>query len=262
MKKKRVSSAKQLKPFGTNKNFKFANIRTIYFEAWAPSGKFIQRQGFVPADRFLGKKLGITSKAKVLVFAGYFGDWARALSKTCAVKYTDLGPKMTRLAATKKSNVKSFTTRPAELLVRRPKVYDWSFSFEPYPVGLRGMSLVFIRSLLNKKGCKIAERDKGSSFVRISEHISEIYGANSTVKTASISGTTERSTGQHEITILTLRTNASARKKAMLDLKLLHYLNLAAKNKKQLTFDDLRKKLNVSEKQLEESRKRLKTAFF
>ncbi len=240
----------------------FTNVRKISLRGkkWGPESKSVQIQAIAPRDRLLSKKLGIQPKAKVLVMAGYFGDWARALSKFCEVRYTDLSSSMTEFAKRDKAKVRSFTSRPAELLVRKPKIYDWSFLFEPFPIQRVGINLVFLRSLLNRKGCKVVERlGSNEVFLQVVEQFKRLYSARATARVLKIRGVTDLK-GKPlylPISVLTLHTNKAARKKAVLDLKLLHYLTRAAKNNKAMRIEEICKKLGVSRKELEESRQRM-----
>ena len=228
-----------------------------FLRGWPVSGKYSGKQGMVPSDPKLAQKIGIKSGANVLCFAGCHGDWARALSTQCKVRYTDISKQMTKSAALKKGMVRSFVSRPAELLVRRPKVYDWTFSFEPYPLEST-LSLVFVRSLLNNKGCIVVERGSTSKkFFSSAEEIASLYGASAKKESNTIRAKDRSLLKNEKISVITLRTNDVARGKAMFDLKLMHELNLAKTKKEILVADALCKKFGVSEKDLTESMERL-----
>lgn len=214
-------------------------------------------QSVVPDDPRLAQKLGINPNEKVLVFAGGAGDWANALAQFCKVHYTDVSHAMTRFVETqKKGGIKSFRSRPAELLIRRPNLYDWSFSYEPIPLGDR-IELVLVRSLLNRKGCKIAEGSvlgHTPLFISHMHSVARIYGAK-----VSSSITTVREAGgrMRSVAVSTLETNQPARKRAQTDLAVFELLNSLAKRKKSISKAEACSKLHVTEKELEKSLKRI-----
>ncbi len=191
---------------------------------------------------------------------GSYGDWARALSQFCKVKYTDLSKGMTKHAAKDSAKVLSFTSRPAELLVRRPMRYDWSFLFEPFPIQ-EGMTFVFMRSLLNNRGCKVVVSAgyNHTAFDYYLKAVSKIYKARITKqRQAIIEGTFLSGEGHtRSVYIISLHTNKYAREKAWLDLRLLRELNTATKRQRELHLQELCKKLNVSVENLEKSMRRL-----
>ena len=76
-------------------------------------------QSIVPKDHALGKKIGITPNDRVLVFAGYAGDWARALSEFCEVHFTDISKSVVKHVESQRANIRSFNARPAEVQPRR-----------------------------------------------------------------------------------------------------------------------------------------------
>jgi len=237
----------------------FTNTRLLGLKgkAWIPAARG-GAQSLVPKDPLLSKKLGLAKKEKILVIAGYYGDWARALSESCEVRYTDLGKEMAAFAGRKKAKVRSFTARPAELLVRKPMLYDWSFLFEPYPLVAGSLCLVLARSLLNKKGCKILERSNlDPTFYAQVTKVARLYNAKSKFEQIRLTGLVNKSKIECPVAMFTLSTNNEARKKAMLDMGLLRELNLAAKNRKQLQSGQLCKKLGISQGELEESSQRL-----
>jgi len=238
----------------------FPDVRKLLLEhkGWEVAAGW-HMQALAPRDPKLGEKLGIKPKSKVAVLAGYYGNWARSLARFCDVRYTDISSSMASYMKKHRGKVQSVSRRPAETVVRRPKVYDWSFLFEPFAV--EGIRLVFLHSLLNTKGCKIAGTEalmKGAYSLDI-DVIDKYYGTKSAVRKVNIRAISwpGGSPKNYKVDLITIRTNAKARKKAMLDLKLLHKLNMAVKQGKKLRTENLCKELHVSRETLEESRQRL-----
>jgi len=262
MAKKRQSAGGR--PTNAKAHLSFPDIRklNLQFRAWRPEPPYMQ--SLVPRDPNLAGKLGIKPNAKVLVMAGYFGNLARSLARFCDVRYTDICRQMTDFVKRHPGKIRSLASRPAQALVRRPKIYDWSFLFEPIPV--YGMHVVLVRSLLNKKGCKIVGTFPFAlPYIEPIGEINWLYGTKSTSRRVSIKGIrpplpSDKHSAKiesHPVDVLTLYTNAVARQKAWLDLRLLQKLSMAAKKGITLNADKLCKKFGVSKKQLEESRIRL-----
>lgn len=139
----------------------FPNLRKGNYRAkrgWSAFHYIEKMQSLVPTDVRLAQKIGIRPGEKVLVFAGSYGEWAKALSTFCEVHYTDISKEMISHAQqNNRGNVRSFHRWPAELAPRKPGKFDWSFSFEPYPLVQESatLPLVLLRSMLNKQGAKI-----------------------------------------------------------------------------------------------------------
>jgi hypothetical protein len=218
-------------------------------------------QSCVPQDARLFQKLGILPKQKILFFAGCYGDWAGQLAQQCEVHYTDISKSMTRFVKTQRpEHIRSFRTRPAELQPRRPFRYDWSFSFEPHPLtGSKGspFRLALLRSLLNTRGAKIVFKPyslQSSNFQEMKE-VAKIYGAKARSRLVII-----RSKEVHagvKLEVMTLETNSKARKKAALDVKVLHHLNWAYKRGKSVSNEELARLTGASIHEIEKSRERL-----
>ncbi|HLD59344.1 MAG TPA: hypothetical protein VI977_06985 [archaeon] len=243
-----------------NPGEKFPNLRKerIGYGAW--KFKFIPEdatQAMVPPSKHLPEKLGIKPGEKILVFAGCNGDWADALAQSCEVHYTDLSKQMSDFARKKHSGkIRSFRTRPAQLQPRRKRLYDWSFSFEPYPlVFTRNFKLALARALLNRKGAIIAYQ--GSTTVHKPDEMSEeqteriagIYGAKAKLAVIKI--------GDFYCRVATLRTNFFARRRVTLDLKVMHFLNHALKKGGQISNQELASLARASLRDIEKSRERL-----
>jgi hypothetical protein len=225
-----------------------------------------KHQGVIPDDPQLGKKIGFSPKERILVFAGSYGDWASSLSRFAEVHYTDVSPSMTNYARLKfPSNVRSFRARPAELQPRKKGRFDWSFSFEPFPIMDRGtISLVLLRSLLNNKGAKIVFggihsrygiEDLSRDLMKLRRNYRIRTEKRSFWIAAKDSG--GRSGFSSFISILTVFTNPHAQRKAQLDLKVLQLLNSADKTGRVITNQEIATRLSVPIQNVKKSRQRL-----
>jgi protein-L-isoaspartate O-methyltransferase len=217
---------------------------------WAPPSE-VHRQAIVPKDPRLLEKLGIEKGERILVFAGCYGDWASALARTGAkVTYTDSSPRMAKYAKRrfKKSRVEGFRARDAALQPRRKNLYDWSFSFQPIPLEHKALPFALIRSLLNKKGAIIASFGSASWDLAL---IAKVYGASLNLKAADISNIGGEPNG---VAVATLRTNHKAQAMAGQDLRVQN----AIEKLDSINYAELAKKLGLSEKQIEESIRRLR----
>ena len=105
-----------------------------------------------------------------------------------------------------------------------PNFYDWSFSFEPYPVFDRcfGVEEVSRLGLLNNLGLKVAYKSEGC--VLDENHglrlacLAEVYEASMDTKVVEIDGFAGGKAGTYKSSIISLATNPKARKKAELDI--------------------------------------------
>ncbi|MDD5163557.1 MAG: hypothetical protein PHD95_05105 [Candidatus ainarchaeum sp.] len=244
---------------------KFPNLRRKprSEEIWkADSGTF-KHQALIPANKDLLKKVGIKPKEKVLVFAGCFGDVAQALAQECEVHYTDAGKSMTKFVRTKRpGQIRSFRTRPMQLYPRRKLVYDWSFSFEPLPLMYSAnFKLTLIHSLLNRKGAIIVQQEFAKYFAEKlttqANQVAKIYGAKLKISTTQIIEKRDDSQFGTGCQVITLETNFFARRRAALDLKVLHFLNRALKKGQEISNQELAKLAGTSLRQIEKSRERL-----
>ncbi|MBS3061877.1 MAG: class I SAM-dependent methyltransferase [Candidatus Diapherotrites archaeon] len=237
----------------------FPDVRKIvaYAIPWDPHVLRTANQGINPNDSQLANKLGIKPKEKIIVVAGGAGDWARGLSKTNPVRYTDLSKPMTRFAEKEKRGPLSFHARPAEIVVTKPNQFDWTFSFEPYPLGAN-LKLVLVRSLLNRKGGKIVESNY-STLKKYLAHIAEMYGAHMTVEAVHVNNQVFH---PNKVEVATLLSNPRARQKAWADVRLLKQLTLALRRKRILVPSEVCKKLKISKQELRESSARLSAISF
>lgn len=208
---------------------------------WKPN--MYGAQDFVPIESNLHSKLGINKGSKIHVFAGYYGNWAHALSEgSKRVRYTDASKEFTQIAMKKRSNKISYKTVPAELAPVRRNAFDWSFSFEPYPLfGHNGIGMVVTRSLLNRKGLKVlfSERAKGQEgdFFGKLKALGDVYGAKTkseliginTLKTSDKMRETSSFPRKNEFTMVTILTNPLSQEKAFFDLRVQNLVDKAIK---------------------------------
>lgn len=223
----------------------------------------IWEQATIPKDPKLLEKLSIKKTDSILAVAGYYASWASKLAQAGAdVTYSDISRSILNYV---KKNVKTKFTNYIcsnyELIPKKPKQYDWTFTFEACG-GSQGLPVAYLRSLLNNKGGILVlffERGgrmggKYRKYPRIVKTLSRIYKTNSSVKRLNIRGDKKG----YPLTILphrvyTIKTNDVAREKASLDLKVLDYVN----NKRVIHSDKDSKKLEISKKNLEDSITRL-----
>lgn len=205
---------------------------------WKPN--FQGAQDYAPAQ-LVTKKLGMKKGEKVLVFAGYYGEWASALSHSTQVTYTDPSKEFAKLYARKHKGA-WVRAVPAELVPSRFANYDWSFSFEPFPVAENGgLFHSMTRALLNNKGAKIVlsnqDLTRNQNLRRTVDLIAKIYGAKVSASKFSLDVVrvmdsilmTQQSDAENlkisealpkkeNLHLITLLTNPLARKRARLDI--------------------------------------------
>ncbi len=257
-------------PFFRKRPRPFPDLRKAQFrkqKGWRPDANVGRVQDFVPQDAQLSQKIGIMPNDKVLFFAGGHGDWANALSLFAEVHYTDISREMLDFVKQQKpGQIRSFRRQAAELAPRIAEKYDWSFSFEPYPIAdVNTIPLVFLRALLNKKGAKMV-------FVNPSQYdfekrinpsalmsFADSYGAGFQLKKIFIQGQRRYHTEPEAIpcVVITILTNSKSQKLAHTDLAVLHQLNIALKKKQEPTDAELAKKIGISVRVIQKSRKRL-----
>ncbi|MCX6804324.1 MAG: hypothetical protein NTY48_07220 [Candidatus Diapherotrites archaeon] len=256
----------------------FPRISSNYETAhavWKRPEVFKHGQSIRPRDPQLLSKLGMASGDRVLVVAGFTGDWARAIAHDARVTFTDLireavirARKKTSFVAKlagMKGNIISAKAIPAERAVERPSVYDWTFSYEPIPIQTSGaIKLVALRSLLNRRGLCLAwgpfreanfEESNYSTLYELSE-ISRIYGiADPVISRPKIIQTVFG--GKSEVEVVRLLTNDSAREKAWLDVRLLKVLEKKEKRGEFFEFNEAAKRFSVSKTEIISSIRRL-----
>ncbi|MBI2529838.1 MAG: hypothetical protein HYW05_01725 [Candidatus Diapherotrites archaeon] len=251
---------------------KIPNERVILSSrgAWRVSDYHYKYQNTNPRDPSLLRKLGIAKRDKVLVFAGYFGRWAKALANCGAVvHYTDISQGFVTYAKKKfghnqqflrDKNIASFRARNALLIPQIKNKYDWSFSFEPIPLLNIILPFTLMRSLLNKKGAIVVSYTATKIFSEEIKKIAKIYNAKSRTKEIYIKcfRWQDKSVRNrlHEISILI--TNPAAQKMVENDLAVLR----AARSKENVSLEELAedgriKQAKLGIEQIKQSIKRL-----
>lgn len=208
---------------------------------WKPNN--YGAQDFVPVESKLNSRLGISKGSKVHVFAGYYGNWAHALAESTKVRYTDASKEFTEIAKKRGMGSVSYKTIAAELAPVRKNIFDWSFSFEPFPlIGHKGINAVASRALLNKKGLKVLyserENERGKTLTEAISFVGNVYGAKMVTKKVRLNAlkTSEKLSKEitfprmQEFTLVTLLTNPLAREKVALDLKVQNFLDKLIKS--------------------------------
>jgi hypothetical protein len=226
-----------------------------------------EKQFLTPKDRNLQKKLGIGKGEKVLIIAGYLGDWARAIAEFAEVTYTDQSHAIIQYAKEKEGKIKTFKRTPGELKPQRAMIYDWTFSFEPYPLfGKEAFPIILIRGMLNKKGIKIVDSmyatNPTNPFEPEMERLAELYGAKMEKKVVAIKGTrfgfiNPKITTGSACTILTIHTNNEARKRAAIDLKVKREMDKATHEGREFDKHKVSKQFGITIQELEKSNQRL-----
>jgi hypothetical protein len=200
-------------------------------------------QDHVPVELNLHSKIGISKGSKVHVFAGYYGNWTHALAdEVKRVRYTDASKEFTSIAKERGAKNVSYKTIAAELAPVRRNAFDWSFSFEPFPLlGHKGIFQTTSRSLLNKKGLKVLfserEKDRGKDLIEAISFIAGIYKAKLSTKKIRLSAvkTSDKLNDSitfpriREFSVVTLLTNPLARENVFLDLRVQNLVDKAIK---------------------------------
>lgn len=143
---------------------KIPNLKKILEPLWAHNpGEAVNQtgwhkhevlmQGSRPVDPNILDKLGIKKGEKVLAIAGYYGDWAYALQKNgIKVDFSDVSKSIVNWVKKQKDRkFEKYFVSGYELLPKKEKEYDWTFTYEACGGG-QGLPLAYLRSLLNKKG--------------------------------------------------------------------------------------------------------------
>jgi len=204
------------------------------------------KQATNPIDSKILIKLGIKKKEKVLAIAGYYGNWASELNKRGAkVTYSDISKPMVDYVRKKvKPKFEEYICSNYELIPKKPKEYDWTFTFESCG-GAQGLPIAYLRSLINDKGGILvlywntknrkAMGGKPKRYPLIVKTLAKTYGATYKIKDINFraySGGTKITTFLHKVYFL--KTNSSAGRKAQFDLQFLDEL----KNKRKIKLDN------------------------
>jgi hypothetical protein len=227
-------------------------------------------QEHIPVEKNLATKIGMHKGEKVLVFAGYLGDWAGGLSHETKVTYTDLNHTFKEFVRKqKRASINRFKVIAGESIPQRMRIYDWSFSYEPIPLINAGtMSISLARSLLNNKGAKIIfspmyEIESAECWSKYIKPLSKIYGVE--VDYSRIPLNSQRARGHFGISpevvkkfdLMTIHTNPVARKKAFLDVRLLNAIDKANFYGSGVSTRALAKRFGVTHREAIESVRRL-----
>lgn len=223
--------------------------------------KMIKTQATLPTDKKLLNKIGLKRNDKILVIAGYYGDWAKALAKAgVIVHYSDVSISLLNWCKKnlKEKNIKKYILSDYVLIPSKKLEYDWTFSFEP--IGAKqGLPIAMLRSLLNKKGGKlvvyprIISEDCGKHFKssrklsKIVKCLSKAYKTRYKISKKLIRGKAQK--GEKLVkkhVIVTIFTNDSARRKVELDLKVLGLIK-----KRKLKSSELSKEIIQSLKRID-----------
>lgn len=232
---------------------------------YSKEGKFIKKmiktQATLPNDKKLLNKVGLKRNEKVLVIAGYYGDWAKSLAKAGAiVSYSDVSRNLVNYAKKilKEKNIKEYICSDYALIPSKSLEYDWTFSFEPIGAN-RGLPIAMLRSLLNKRGGKLVvypriveeeyNRHLKSSrkLTRIIRNLSKIYKTMYQISKKLIRGKVQKGgklVKKH--VIVTIFTNDSARKKVESDLEVLDLIR-----KRKLKSSEISKEIMQSLKRID-----------
>ncbi len=244
---------------------KIPNLKKILKPSWAHNPgeavnhegwhkQDIWRQGTIPRDRKILEKLGIKKNEKVLVIAGYYGDWASALKKNGArVDFSDVSKSIVNYVKNKvKIKFWEYICSGYELIPKKSKEYDWTFTYEACGGG-QGLSIAYLRSLLNNRGGILVlfynkENPKSMGgklkrYPKIVKNLAKAYGCKYIIeKKKIISDRKNQPIKLQEFYIYKIITNNSARKKAEFDIKFLNEIKnkIIVKNNK-----DSIKRLNI-----------------
>lgn len=184
------------------------------------------KHSFSPKDPVLLKKIGIKEKDRVYYFAGFEGSWAKAIASFGPeVTFTDISKHYVEKAKESGFRYQRVLRKEAGRYPRKPLRYDWSFSFEPFPVLRDNPLMPVMRGLLNKKGLKFVVFGKG--WKKPIKHylnskifpLCNLYGAKLVFSETKTKGKTPGSAEKNaSLMIVTVHSNNNARQKAWLDL--------------------------------------------
>jgi hypothetical protein len=206
------------------------------------TGRTSERQDIIPHDPKLLEKLRVSAGDRVFAFASFRGDWAEALSRGCRVTYNDATKIFMEDDTRRADKFHRIKISNAALIPQRKNSFEWSFSFEPYPMLEKGVfGLVAMRSLLNKKGLIVVNgithgnhylTGKERMMKKVVSSIAEIYGAGHSVFEREIDAEFNKKYGslgwEHgvrhpsKISVTHMRTNPVAQEQAAIDLRIMN----------------------------------------
>jgi hypothetical protein len=227
-------------------------------ESYTLKKQKIWEQSTTPEDSRLLDRLGIKKKEKVLAIAGYYADWASAIARAGAkVDYSDISQSMVSYCKKKYGKLfNKYICSNYELIPEFLNEYDWTFTYESCGGG-SGLPIAYLRSLLNKKGGILVlfldyethERmgSKQKNYPRIVNTLGEIYNIKSSVKKITLKAHRKgRETKRLHYLKYTIRTNAFARKKAELDLKILEEIQNKVSFRNKTNLDSIKRLSKLS----------------
>jgi len=251
--------------------YKIPNLKKILRPKWSHNpGEAVNQKGWYkqeilmqgsrPKDPKLLQKLGMKRKDKVLAIAGFYGDWANGLQKNGAkVDYSDISKKTVNWVKKQKDRKFSkYFVSGYELLPKKEKQYDWTFTYEACGGG-QGLPIAYLRSLLNNKGGILVlmfrpdkPKSMGSKKKRyplIVNNLAKAYGGKSSVIRKKIKAhRREKPILNHTYIVHKILTNNKARELAKKDIEFLW--EIKGKKKVDKKYKDSIKRLSILAKSM------------
>jgi len=228
-------------PKGSFKHVNYPSVSALMSKAeiWMNEETIKQdfRQGLAPADPELLDKTGVEPGDSVYFYASWAGDWASSFADALGkdkVKATDASePAVEALKERFGSSLNAETANA--ILSPEPEeaiIYDWTFSFEPFPIAPDALAVVLMRGMLSGKGTKLVYRFARSKVIGSSktlmDGLADIYGTSASSEKRDIRGDSlgaKRDTKTVKCSILTLTTSDNARTLVEQDLAVLTALD-------------------------------------
>jgi hypothetical protein len=223
-------------------------------------------QSSLPVDENIHNKIGVKKNSRVLFVAGGAGWWAKKIGEKTHLTFTDIIKDQVEKASKKNIGKKQFTINALRVPVKE-KEYDWTLSFEPFPLKEKALPLVMLRGLLNNKGVKIISKFIPSGEVKVSKKLGKLYGVKTrssevNIKCRSFIGYSDFykiKYDPHEV--VTVTSNEKARVMAKQDLNVLSIINnLKRRGASQVSLEELKQKAlekGIEWKSLNESLRRI-----
>jgi len=215
----------------------------VYKDSWKKHD--IREQATIPNDPKILEKLRIKKGDKVLSIASYYATWASALvNNDVIVDYNDISKEMVDyVKKRKKCRFNRYICLNYELLPKKQKLYDWTFTFEACG-GKQGLPVAMLRSLLNRKGGimvlyhKLGGHmgSKWGTYPKIVRTLAKVYGTDYKIKDAKIKSRDKfGKNGLLAHKVFILLTNEKARKLAITDLANLQKNKFSQESLKRLS---------------------------
>lgn len=241
------------------KTYKIPNLKEILKPRWKHEPGFGMNQQYVlkerpsfqqsthPEDKLLLKKLEIRKSDKILAIAGYYASWASEIAKLGPkVDYSDISDSLVNWSKKKYGSLfKKYILSGYELIPKKEKEYDWTFTFEACGGG-SGLPIAYLRSLLNNKGGILVYHKrygeqkkkmggKPKKYKLIVKTLAKVYGVKFKIKEIKIkSHRFEKPTKMITHVIHIAETNNNARKLAKQDIQALFTKKFTKENLKRL----------------------------